>query len=147
MKKFLQLTSTGEIGENFLLAKFLSYTVHKSFLVNDPCREINDHMPVSGPRLLTETPEMRIWRDIIGVCPQIFCPFLIPFQCSILSVMMHESKGQRIGKAHPYIFFTPQLDSILESWNLLPSMQLLMLCISIQVFTARLGWPWHSLFP
>ena len=27
-KKFLPLTSTGEIGANFLLAKFLSYTVY-----------------------------------------------------------------------------------------------------------------------
>ena len=27
MKKFLPLTSTGEIGENFLLVKFLSNTV------------------------------------------------------------------------------------------------------------------------
>ena len=29
--------------------------------------------------------------------------------------MMHESKGQILAKPHPYIFFTLQLDSILES--------------------------------
>ena len=35
--------------------------------------------------------------------------------------MMHESKGQHIGKAmHPYIFFTLQLDSAWESsYNIL----------------------------
>ena len=29
---------------------------------------------------------------------------------------MHESKGHILAKLHPYIFFTLQLDSILESW-------------------------------
>ena len=33
MKKFSPLSSTGEIGENFLLTKFLSYTVHSVFTV------------------------------------------------------------------------------------------------------------------
>ena len=40
-------------------------------------------MPVSGPRLLTET---RIWRDVIGVllafAHKFFCPFPIPFRSS-----------------------------------------------------------------
>ena len=32
-KKFSPLTSTGEIGENFLLANFLSYTVHNMYVL------------------------------------------------------------------------------------------------------------------
>jgi len=31
--------------------------------------------------------------------------------------MMHETKVNVLAKPHPYIFFTLQLDSILESWT------------------------------
>ena len=44
-KKFSPLTSTGEIGENFLLAKFLSYTVIPKFSKSNCLCESYKHSP------------------------------------------------------------------------------------------------------
>ena len=79
-----------------------------------PAQEINDHRPVSGPCLLTKTPETRIQCDVIGVLSEFARKFLsVSNPVSVLYYLWYYILVRLFQLT---TLLTPLLLAILEDW-------------------------------